>query len=228
MKFTNESIAVLGASRGLGRAFSELLMDNSSGCKFLFVARKKDKLVELIRPSLEVEVMAADFTNLSQQESVLQKINDFSPDRCVYFAAGGPYGLFQDKDWKDHEWALKVSFLFPARLLHFLLQKKLCKQLVFIGSSVAEDQVDPKAASYSAAKHGLKGLVTTVQQELLNSTNVGKLDLRLFSPGYMDTELLPCNARARQCGAIVTAHEIAEKLSEWILKNDASLSHYKI
>ena len=78
-----------------------------------------------------------------------------------------------------------------------------------MGSSVAEDKADPGAASYAAAKHALKGLLESVILEKPD------LDVRLFSPGYMDTGMLPQNAWPRQQGLAEDPDAVARRLWQW-------------
>jgi NAD(P)-dependent dehydrogenase (short-subunit alcohol dehydrogenase family) len=130
---------------------------------------------------------------------------------CV--AGGGPYGPYHSQPWSAHEWALQVSFIFPAKVLHVLAARAVKPQVVLIGSSVAEAAADPKAASYCAAKHALRGLFYTVKSEYPD------WDLRLFSPGYIDTQLLPKNAPVRRAGVYNPA-QLAQELWSWTLTND--------
>lgn len=191
---------LLGASRGLGHATYQVLAKKYPTAEFLLVSRK---ITEGNYQSFKFDFsreLSSDF---------LTKISDFKPTTIVYFAAGGPYGNFQDKKWADHQWAFNVSFLFPAQLLHSLMQSapKTLKKFVVVGSAIAENKPDPGAASYCAAKHALKGLVTTLQAE--NKT-VFKVDL--FSPGYIETDLLPVFSWPRQQGLAQTAENVALQL----------------
>lgn len=191
--------ALLGSSRGLGKSFNELLI------------KKGYSSTEIYQASRKMNQM--DFSQKSNWDSYLLQLAEQNPEKIIYFAAGGPYGEFQKPEWKDHEWALNVTFLFPAYLLHQVLDRKkfpALKQVTFIGSSVAESEPDPKASMYSASKHALKGLVTSVKKE-----NPG-LDLRLFSPGYMDTPLLPANAWPRKQNLVRNPTLVAEELLSFI------------
>ncbi|MCB0376882.1 MAG: SDR family oxidoreductase [Bdellovibrionales bacterium] len=206
-----ETIAFLGASRGLGRAvagkWSQLEIQP------IFVARGKNQLESLNQQCGQGgEIWIWDFSQVDRIPSLLNRLREASPDRLIYFAAGGPYGDFSKKDWKDHLWSLRVSFEAPAHLLHGLLQAEAfpkLKQIIFIGSAIADDQADPKASSYAAAKHGLRGLVESVIQE------GPKVDLRLFRPGYLDTDLLPANAAPRQAGEVLDVSMAADNFLTW-------------
>lgn len=220
MSVTTDSLKerwlILGASRGLGRAFSlEAAQTLGPESELLLVARKRNAL-ESLRSEVEekgirAEVLSADFALKEAQPLVLEKLADWNPQRIFYFAGGGPYGRFEDKDWKDHEWALQVSALFPLRLLHASLKWPKVQQWVFIGSAIAENSADPFAVSYAASKHALLGALRSVQAETSK-------DIRMFSPGYMDTDLLPPNAKARQGGRLWPVEIVGRKLRQWSLQ----------
>lgn len=108
-------------------------------------------------------------------ENFLNEAKDIVFHRFIYFAGGGPYGKFEEKAWKDHQWAWSVTFLSAARFFHTFLRMPHFRQGIGIGSQVAENHGDSGAASYAAAKHALRGLLLTLQME-----SSGK-DLRLFS-----------------------------------------------
>lgn len=196
-----EKILLLGASSGLGKATFELLKDHALCPELLSFSRKNGGM---------------DF---SKKELWAQYVNEIlnvqSPSRIIYFAAGGPYGDYKKFQWKDHEWSLNVSFSFPAFLLHSALQvddHSQLKQILFIGSAVAETKPDPKASMYCAAKHALKGLISSVQLE------EPKIDVQLFSPGYMDTPMLPMNSWPRNAGLAQKVNLVAQNLVEFMIR----------
>lgn len=211
-----ENWLLLGASRGLGRSFLEKASQpNSAHLKLYQFSRKSENL-----PGT-VSFYPADFSDTSKWELLIQQMSELKPQRIFYFAAGGPFGEFEKKNWKDHQWAFRVTFEFPAFLLHqFLKTPEQLKQIVLIGSAIAENQPDPKASAYCAAKHALRGLVTSVQKEN------PPLDVRLFSPGYMDTPLLPANAWPRQQGLAEKPEKVAEMLWAWIHNADDANKHF--
>jgi short-subunit dehydrogenase len=215
-----ETIAFLGCSRGLGKSVC-LEMDKKIEAKnFLLFSRNEVHLYHLASQLRNPnKVITSDFSKRENLSSIIERLKEHQVSRVFYFAGGGPYGFFAKKQWKDHLWALQVSFLMPAQLLHQVLSDKdlnCVKQLIFIGSSVADENPDPMAASYSSAKHGLKGLVESIQSEGCDK------DLRLFRPGYMNTDLLPINATPRQSGADLQEPDIvAEKFVEWALNPNA-------
>lgn len=202
-------IAILGASRGLGAALVKEIHTEAPDSVLLLASRKKEELQKLSRS--DDWLVAADFSKAQDQVEILAALGKFLPTHIFYVAGGGPFGRFQDKAFADHSWAMEVSFLFAAKVLHHVLQKPIfqtdLRQFVAIGSAIAGQKADPMASSYAAAKHALRGLVTSVQGE--NPW----LDVRLFEPGYMDTAMLPVNAWPRQQAGLVQAPaEVARKL----------------
>lgn len=209
---SDSSWILLGATRGLGQAFAQILHWHNKNAKILIAARKAD--------------WKMNFADQEKWPEYLSQILQKKSSRIIYFAGGGPFGSFSSKDWKDHEWAFKVNFEFPAYLIHQLASAKQnqTQQFCIIGSSIAEAAPDPGAASYSAAKHAAVGLVESLQMEDSIS-----FDLRLFSPGYMDTNLLPANAWPRQKVGIVQDPEATAKiLLDWLLDNSKRNSHLVI
>ena len=212
-----ETWILLGASRGLGRQFLQKALASSNLPRIFTFSRKFESLPDA------VEFESSDFSREENWLSLLEKIRSLRPTRIFYFAGGGPFGLFQEKNWKDHKWSFRVSFEFPAFLLHqFLRDPQALQQFVVIGSSIAESEADSRASSYCAAKHALRGLITSIQKEQKPG-----FDLRLFSPGYMDTDLLPANAWPRQqAGWVKSPNEVAEMLWASIHNADDANKHF--
>ncbi len=224
----NQRWLLLGCSRGLGKSFSQLLLDTYPELftKNVFLAsRKTDLFIKNFTANAkemqEQHFLKMDFAKTPQWTTYFKQIKKINPDRIVYFAGGGPFSDFNERKWKDHFWSLKVNFLFPMALITESKNISNLKQMTFIGSAVAESNPDPKAASYSAGKHALKGMVTSLQAE-----GSLKFDLRLFSPGYMDTDLLPPQSwpRLAQDKNLVKKPEfVAQNLFDWLENpNDAN------
>lgn len=200
-----EKIAILGASRGLGAALvTEALR---AGAQVLAIARKPSPATK------GATFLSADVATEFGQQQALEALSAQVPDRVFICVGGGPFGAFAAKKWMDHLWALQVSFLFPARVVHHLWSNQSQSQIILVGSSVAEASADPGAASYSAAKHALRGMFASLRAENPEA------DLRLFSPGYMDTDLLPKGAMVREMG-VWSPKTVACDLWAWALSPD--------
>lgn len=203
-------VCVLGASRGLGLEFAKQLVAGNE----LFLSARRMTEVKHVFPD-SVQLKNFDFSKESNQEKILSELTQWQPELVIYCAAGGPYGEFQNKKWGAHAWALNVSLVFPAKLLHWGLQQDSVQAMAFVGSAIAEAKADPKAASYSMAKHGLKGLIHSVIEEKPCK------NIYLFSPGYMDTDMLPQNAEPRVKGEVILS---PQKVAQYCIENIKSRS----
>lgn len=201
-----ENIVILGASRGLGAELAKLL---SSQSNLMLVSRKLHQMEKLFSSPHKLYEM--DLTQDSKWEELFQAILSFKATRIFYVAGGGPHGLFQNKQWKDHTWAFRLNFLCPAYLIYQCLKKhEIFQQFIYVGSDICEHSPDPRGASYAASKHAMKGLIKSIQQESPS------FDLRLFSPGYMDTDMLPPNSKPRDNKLkLLNSGEVASSVWHW-------------
>lgn len=199
---------ILGASRGLGRALVEHIC--AEGHPVVGFSRKENLLRSLREAQPLFTYETADFSKLEGQNKVLEFLREHTFDKVFLVAGGGPFGAYHERSFNDHIWAWETSFVFHARVLHLLAQKGGICQVILTGSSVAENAADPNAASYCAAKHALKGLFLSLRKENPD------WDLRLFSPGYMDTDMLPKNAAVRN-GGVFNPVRVAGELWRWTL-----------
>ncbi len=201
-------IAILGASRGLGAALVQHIHLESPESVLILFSRDLEKLKSL--GSQLDWIQPADLSKTEDQKKIIQALKEFMPNIVYYVAGGGPFGRYEEKDWKDHAWAFEVNFLFPAKLIHELLSEQCFKpdlrKIIVVGSAIAGQKPDPKASSYAASKHAIRGLVHSIQQE--NPV----VEVELFEPGYMDTSMLPQNAWPRQQGLVRNPNEEARKL----------------
>lgn len=216
-----QRLVILGAGSGLGLEVYKIAVKTFS--ETFIVSRKNSAHLD------EAHFYQADFSKREQWASICTKISEWNPSHVWYFAGGGPYGVYHEKKWSSHEWAFAVNFLFPAYLSHYLLSctaedslvdlalqnraKSQLQQLIFTGSKIAENQPDKGATSYSSGKHALRGLVVNLFNEYSN------IDIRLFSPGYMATPLLPENSEPRLQGLALDPSDVAIQFINWARKN---------
>ncbi len=202
---------ILGASRGLGAELAKKACANNFPVTGM--ARKEAPL-RLLQQQLPLfEYKIADLAKAEGQDTVIRHLLEESYAKVFCVAGGGPYAAFGAANWKDHEWAWEVTFRSHARVLHALAQAHRFPQVILIGSSVAESGGDKGAASYAAAKHALKGLHASLRLDYPD------WDLRLYSPGYMDTPLLPLNASVRQ-GGVYDPIDVANDVWLWSVSAD--------
>ncbi|MCB0414136.1 MAG: SDR family oxidoreductase [Bdellovibrionales bacterium] len=217
-----EKILVFGGTKGVGRQYVDMAREKLYPASEVLVIARSENLLEDIQSqkesnSIEIKTKSLDISKEHEQEKALEIADEFDPTRVVYFIGGGPFGEFGQKKWSSHDWAYQVNFLFPAKLIHHHLKKNMTtvRQMIFLGSAIAESKADPKSASYSAAKHALLGLMKSVVEE------GAFIDLRLFSPGYINTSLMPKADSLRSQGIkVFEPKEVAVELWKWQYEED--------
>lgn len=133
--------------------------------------------------------------------------------KTVYFcAAGGPWGTFLAKEWKDHQWSIQVSLLSPLRVMHELARLVPQCRFILFGSEIAQrthSEAEACASSYVAAKCGLLGAFYSMNKE--QEFEVGMVTLT-----YMDTQMLPPQARPRLRGEeLLSPERVARLVWKW-------------
>jgi short-subunit dehydrogenase len=147
-------------------------------------------------------------------------MESFAPTHVILCAGGGVHGVYESKPWHSHEWTLQLNLIFPMKLAHFCLNHLTqLEQLIFVGSSIAESAPDPLASSYCASKHGLLGFATTLIKE-----DKG-IDIRLMSPPYMETDLLPEGSWPRREGLAQKPEEVARKFVRHMMDKSQKNTH---
>lgn len=206
-----ERAIILGASRGLGAELAKKAC--AQNYPVTGVARKEAALKQIAQQFPLFDYRVADLAKPEGQDTVIRVLleENFSKVFCV--AGGGPYNLFGAAGWKDHDWAWEVTFRSHARVIHALAQSHRFVQVILIGSSVAENAGDRNAGSYAAGKHALKGLHASLRLDYPD------WDVRLYSPGYMNTPLLPSGASVRQ-GGVYDPIDVANDVWNWSIGAD--------
>jgi len=181
---------VLGGSRGLGKA-----------------------LMDLIPDSLSVSRTSSDPIDFSKEESaalVIGRVKDFQPSEIIYVAGGGPHGAFFEKSMKSHKWAYNVNLFTPIQILYGLIDLGYKGEFVYVGSAIAERSNSAASLSYSTSKKSAKDII------LLCSSNL--LKTKVFSPPYMDTDLLPKGSwpREEHPDLVVEPSKVAKVMLEWV------------
>lgn len=222
-------LLIVGASRGLGFALAQYAPALLPEIETLTLVSRSIDLAQVESPThphpfeelpknknLKTTALKLDMSKSEDQKQLIDHMTRTKPDGVIYCTGGGPFGSFKEKSWKDHHWALEVSMIAPITLLHHWMNASQSGTFTVVGSRIAEAKPDPKAASYAAAKHGLMGLISSLQSELEDTS----LDVRLFSPGYMDTDMLPPNASVRQSShKILSPETAAQALLRWLKKD---------
>lgn len=183
-----ERIWIIGATEGIGKALAREWADR--GASLLLSARSEDKLQTLVAElGRQHEMVPLDVSDRRSVDLAAQKIADLGPiDRAVHLAALYDPGKVADLDPDTAAQIVAVNLtgcFHIAQVAPQLLRKG--GQLALCGS-VAGYIGLPQGQIYSATKAGVINLAETMRAEM-----AGSLDVRLISPGFVDTRLTKRN-----------------------------------
>lgn len=179
---------VTGAGRGIGREVALRL--SKDGHRVVLTARTAAELAavaaECPGPTLTVP---ADVTDPGAADEILTRAEDWAgPVGILVANAGGatsaPITRTTDEEWAG---ALDLNLTAPFRLIRRAVPGMLDLKWgrVVVIASMAAKRGDPYVAAYTAAKHGVLGLVRSVAAEL-----AGKgVTANAICPGYVNTPM---------------------------------------
>ena len=185
---STETIWIIGASDGIGAALAREW--SRRGARLILSARSKDKLNDLVaelgQDHVAVPVDVADRDSVTRAVETIAKLGPL--DRIIHLAATYAPGKVMDL---DHGMAGQIVTVNMMGSFHIaqaapgLLRQG--GQLALCGS-VAGYIGLPQGQIYSATKAGVINLAESLRSEL-----AATVDVRLISPGFVDTRLTQRN-----------------------------------
>jgi len=178
---------VTGASRGIGAEVARRLV--ADGARVALVARNRDALATLAR-ELDAEPIVCDVADPAQVERAAERIAGLAggaPDVVVNNAGVFSIGSAHKTSIELFRRTLEVNLVAPFALVRAFLPGMLERgsgHIVTLGS-VADRNIFPGNAAYSASKYGLRALHEVLRAELRGRG----VRTTLVSPGPVDTEL---------------------------------------
>lgn len=192
MKKNYGVVLITGASAGIGR---ELALEfGQRAATLVLVARRLDRL-EMLRadlseryPGLRIVVLAADLSEESEVEALLERVAEHAGavDVLVNNAGVGDAVLFDRSDWKRTRQVLRTNVIAVAQLTAALLPGMVERGtggVLNIGSG-AGLTVLPNAAAYVGSKHFINGFSDALRADL-SGTGVSVTQV---CPGPVDSE----------------------------------------
>ncbi len=187
-------VLVTGASRGVGRAISRMLVQLGHSVVGVYRSRSDAarSLQAVVGPD-RIRMLRADLGEVADVEALVGGLLDTAGELSgVVLSAGishrGSLDSSEDGEGEDPLVAeLRVNLEAPLRLLRTLLREGLLAEgasVVVIGSNLARRGLAGKAI-YSATKAGLEGAVRSLAHEL------GPRGIRInaVSPGLLRTDM---------------------------------------
>ena len=192
---TSPTALVTGAGRGIGRAIAVRL--SQQGHRVALTARSADQLAAVAADCPgETLVIPADITDADSAHRIFAAVEDaLGPVEVLVLNAGSatsaPLPRVTDADWSAQ---LDVNLTAPFRCLRRAIpsMKERGFGRIVAVASMASKIGEPYIAAYTAAKHGLLGLVRSAAAELA-STGV---TVNAVCPGYVDTSMTAASIAA--------------------------------
>ena len=180
---------VTGASRGIGLAVAQRLLDDEM--RVVMIARGATALRAAAEPygdrAMPVECDVSDPTSIDAMTARLREEIGAVPDVVVNNAGLFKLSPAHATDPSDFAEALTVNLVAPFRVIRAFLpsmRERGRGHIVNIGS-IADRVAFPENGAYAASKFGLRGLHEVLRAELRGSG----VRATLVSPGPVDTAL---------------------------------------
>jgi NAD(P)-dependent dehydrogenase (short-subunit alcohol dehydrogenase family) len=222
---------VTGAGRGIGRTVALSL--SALGHSVAITARSRDELdavaAEMAGPSLVVpgDITDSAFTDelFNRTEAELGGVEVLVANAGV--ASSNPIQRVTDEDW---QLLMDVNLTAPFRCMRRAVPPMVAAGFgrIVVVASVASKRGDPYISAYTAAKHGVLGLVRSVAAELVTKG----VTVNAVCPAFVDTPMTDgtvanitartglSEVEARQAlegmqpiGRLITVQEVADIVS---------------
>ncbi|MGV6818188.1 MAG: SDR family oxidoreductase [Thiotrichales bacterium] len=173
---------VTGASKGIGRAISEMLLEN--GFRVVGLARE---FPEVLLSTHKFAAEPVDFSKLPDLPDRLKQVarEHLTPDVLVLNAGIGRFGdleQFSPAQIQELVNVNLISQILVARQWVGAMKTQRQGRIVIIGST-AGLQGGQKGAVYSATKFGLRGFAQSLREECAHAG----VSVSLINPGMVDT-----------------------------------------
>ncbi len=191
-RMTVKQVAVTGASRGIGRAISELFLKN--GWRVWALARTEAS-IEPLKAQGDVHFVAFDAAN---ERSVLDAAHRLTTDAGHLTALVNNAGIalsapLHRTSTEDFQRLMHINVTAP-----FMLTRELSGAMVKAGhgrivniASTAAQKGFKYTAAYCASKHALLGLTRSLALELA----IRGVTVNAVSPGWTDTDMFTASVQ---------------------------------
>lgn len=180
-------VLLTGASSGIGWETARAL--SAAGARLALVARRADKLEELVRLCPGSRAYPFDVSDAAGAAGLVARVEkDLGPlDVLINNAGVASFARFEEQDLDDVERLMRVNYLGAAALMRAALPGMLARRSghVVNVASIAGLFGMPYIAAYAASKFALVGLTEAMRREHYGSG----VDFTAFCPGTVETPM---------------------------------------
>jgi short-subunit dehydrogenase len=157
MQLKGKTVALTGASGGIGLALAERLLE--AGARIIAIGRQA--------PAWGGTHLPADLSTMEGCEAAALKLAQTPPDILIHLAGQQYFGPAETQDPASLARLLQVNLYAPIRLTQAVLPSLKQKQgaVMFVSSTFGAIPF-PHFASYSATKAGMKAFAEALRREL--------------------------------------------------------------
>lgn len=186
---TTERVWIIGASDGIGAALARAYA--ARGDRVILSARSTDRLQTLAdeMPKGAAEVVGIDIADADDVAAATLRVKAGGPvDRVINMAALYDPGQVEEIDLTQAANIVQVNLTGSLLVARAALDVLRPQGQIALCGSVAGYFGLPQGQIYSATKAGVANLAETLRNEV-----AGRFDVRLISPGFVDTRLTQKN-----------------------------------
>ena len=185
MSLANQTIAITGASSGIGAALARELAPSAG--RLVLIARREDRLRQLAADlDCSVEVEVCDLTHRDQLAGLASRLVDHRLDGLVNNAGVGMSGRFWCRDLERATKLIELNVVALVQLTHAVLPGMVDRGRGFIFNvgSIAGFQGRPYMATYGASK----GFVNLFSEALAAELDGSGVSCGVICPGSTHSE----------------------------------------
>lgn len=187
INLTGKTVAITGASQGIGKAISEVFAE--AGASLVLLSRNKTKLEENIHKLKNQGCSVKYFVlDVSKEDDVKKVFNEAGNIDVLINNAGVHFtSSVEEMDTKKWRELLDINLNGAMYCTKFVLQKMLKKnwgRIINI-SSISGKYGDPFSSAYSASKFALIGFT----QSLSNEVARNNITANTICPGWVETQM---------------------------------------
>jgi short-subunit dehydrogenase len=228
LPLSKQTIAIAGASAGIGAALAESLAKQFSGIRLILTARRQDRLEQVAdrcrQTGADVLVIPCDLSDLTQVQALARKIIEKCDriDALINNAGYGQMGPIEliSPEAAKHQFA--VNFHAPLTLIQALIpvmRQQGGGRIINI-SSLGGRMAFPGGGLYSCSKFALEALSDVLRMEL-TGFNIQTI---VVEPGPVVTEFFKVASEKVHQFSLDSEHNLYQPVIEKIDAIDRQLS----